>query len=138
MSSVEKHPHIERPTIEQLTDLLENKTPAMRELYINTHRLILETLPDINYSVDCKDAMLGYGARQYGYDGWGMAALAAHSKWVTLMFMHGVNLKDPDNLLEGAGKNMRHVKIHSSEQFMEKHSALKAFIIAASKINQKA
>ena len=138
MTQEKKHPHIERPTIEELAGLLESKTPAIRELYLNTHQLVLDTLPDVIYSVDCKDAMLGYGARQYGYDGWGIAALAAHSKWVTLMFMHGVELEDPGNLLEGAGKVMRHVKIHSSGQFEEIRSALRTFIEAASKLNQQA
>jgi len=136
MSPEKKHPHIERPSLEQLTGLLENKTPTMRELYLSTHQLVLETLPDVTYSVDCKDGMLGYGARQYGYDGWGMAALAAHSKWVSLMFMLGADLEDPDQLLEGTGNKMRHVKIHSPEQFAEKRSALRALIENASKIKQ--
>lgn len=89
----------------------------MRELYLDIKRLVLETLPDVKYSVDCKDSMLVYGARQYGYSGWGMAALSAHSKWVSLMFMLGVDLEDPDRLLESTGKKMRHEKIHSPEQF---------------------
>lgn len=138
MSPEKKHLHIERPSLEQLASLLENKTPAMRKIYLETHRLILETLPDVVYSVDCEDGMLGYGARQYGYDGWGMAALSAHSKWVTLMFMLGVDLDDPEKLLEGSGKKMRHIKIHSPEQFKEIRSALLTLIEAASKLKQQA
>jgi hypothetical protein len=136
MTPVEKHPHIEQPTIEQLTGLLKDNAPAIRELYLNTHQLVLDTLPDVIYSVDCKDSMLGYGARQYGYDGWGMAALAAHSKWVSLMFMLGADLEDPGKLLEGTGKKMRHVKIHSPEQLNEKRGILQALVKAASKLNQ--
>jgi len=136
MSPEKKHPHIERPSIEQLASLLEDKTPAMRELYLDVHRLMLEILPRVIYSVDCKDGMLGYGARQYGYDGWGMTALAAHNKWVSLMFMLGADLEDPGRLLEGTGKKMRHVKIHSPEQFAEKRSALRALIENAAKLNQ--
>ena len=138
MSPEKKHPHIERPSIEQLTSLFENKSPVMREIYLDIHRLVLKTLPDVIYSVDLKDGMLGYGARQYGYDGWGMAALAAHSKWVSLMFMLGTDLEDPEGLLEGSGKKMRHVKIHTPEHFNERRSALQALIEAASKLNQEA
>ena len=69
MSPEEKHPHIERPTVDQLTSLLENKAPALHELYLDTHQLVLDTLPDLTYSVDCKDGMLGCGAKQYGYNG---------------------------------------------------------------------
>jgi hypothetical protein len=136
MSQEEKHPHIERPSVEQLFILLENKTPAVRELYLETHHLMLEVLPDVNYSVDCKDGMLGYGVRQYGYDGWGMAALSAHNKWASLIFMRGADLEDPDRLLEGTGKKMRHVKIHSPGHFEERRAALRSLIEAASKLNQ--
>ena len=138
MSQGKKHPHIERPSIEQLTSLLENKSPALRGIYLDIHRLVLETLPGVAYSVDCKDGMLSYGAKQFGYDGWGMAALSAHSKWVTFMFMRGVDLDDPEKLLEGSGKKMRHVKIHSPEQFKENRSALLTLIEAASKLKQQA
>lgn len=137
MSPEEKHPHIDRPSVEQLASLLKNKASAMCELYLDTHQLVLDTLPDVIYSVDCKDGMLGYSAKQYGYNGWGMAALSAHSKWVSLMFMRGVDLEDPEKLLEGTGKKIRHVKIHSPEQFERKRSALQALIEAASKLNQE-
>lgn len=38
------------------------------------------------------------------------------AKYVNLGFWHGVSLLDPANLLEGAGKKMRHVKVHSLEK----------------------
>lgn len=133
MSSSQKHPHIEWPSAEQIISVLRNKTPMIRQLYLDTHMLILETLPNVAYSIDCQDGQMGYGARQYGYDGWGMAALSAHSKWVSLVFMRGTDLEDPDGLLEGTGKNVRHVKLHSPEQAKERRSVLIALIKAASK-----
>ncbi len=135
MSSSKKHPHIEMPSEEQLTGLLQSKTPMVHQLYLDTHQLMLEILPDLVYSVDCKDGQMGYGARQYGYNGWGMAALSAHSKWASLIFMRGADLEDPDRLLEGTGKNMRHVKLRSPEQAEERRSALRSLIVAASKLN---
>ncbi len=137
MSPEKKHPHIERPSIEQLASLLENKSPAMREIYLDIHRLVLETLPGVAYSVDCKDSMLGYGAKQFGYDGWGMAALSAHSKWVTFMFMRGVDLEDPEKLLEGTGKSMRHIKVNSLGQSQKNRKVLQVLIETASKLNQE-
>ncbi len=104
ISSKEKHPHIESPSVEQLAGVLQSNTPMVRQLYLNTHLLVLETLPDTVYSVDCQDGQVGYGARQYGYNGWGMAALSAHNKWVSLVFMRGADLEDSDRLLEGNGK----------------------------------
>ncbi|MDX1418347.1 MAG: DUF1801 domain-containing protein [Rubricoccaceae bacterium] len=37
--------------------------------------------------------------------------LAAQRAYATLGFCNGAHLDDPDRLLEGSGKNMRHVKI---------------------------
>jgi hypothetical protein len=135
MSSQEKHPHIENASDEQLSRLLETKAPVVRQLYLDTHRLVVETLPDVAYATDLKDGMTGYGARQYGYDGWGLAALAAHTQWVSLMFMRGAAIADPDGLLEGAGKQMRHVKLRSPEQLEQQRRALRRLIEAAASLN---
>lgn len=41
------------------------------------------------------------------------AYIAPQSDYVNLGFYHGVALKDPTGLLEGAGKRLRHIKIKS-------------------------
>jgi hypothetical protein len=135
MSTPEKHPHIDAATDAQIAELLQGKTPAMRELYLDTHRLVLETLPDVAYSIDAKDGVTGYGARQYGYSGWGMLALAAHARWVSLMFMRGAELEDSDGLLEGTGKQMRHVKLRSAEHLEQRRDGLRRLIQAAARLN---
>jgi hypothetical protein len=38
-----------------------------------------------------------------------------HSKHVNLGFFQGVHLEDPDGLLEGTGKKLRHVKLKKVE-----------------------
>ena len=37
--------------------------------------------------------------------------VAPKTKWVNLGFWHGVDLPDPDGLMEGTGKRLRHVKL---------------------------
>lgn len=113
--STAKHPHIEMASEEQIVGLLQAKDPLLCQVYLETHRLVLETLPDVNYSTDCKDGETGYGIRQYGYDGWGMAALISYTRWNSLTFLHGADLADPTGLLEGT-KRMRHVRPQSLEQ----------------------
>ena len=48
-----------------------------------------------------------------------MAALVCFilpaKNWVSLGFTHGVSLPDPTHLLEGTGKNLRHVKLKKVE-----------------------
>jgi hypothetical protein len=42
------------------------------------------------------------------------AYIAVHSAHINLGFYQGASLKDPQKLLEGTGKNLRHVKITSA------------------------
>ena len=41
------------------------------------------------------------------------AYIMPHKAHVNLGFYHGVNVPDPQNLLEGTGKKLRHIKLHS-------------------------
>ena len=41
------------------------------------------------------------------------AYIGVYPRYVNLGFYHGASLPDPDGLLEGAGKQLRHVKVHS-------------------------
>jgi hypothetical protein len=42
ISSLEKHPHMEHASDEQLPSLLEAKAPVVRQLYLDTHRLVVD------------------------------------------------------------------------------------------------
>ncbi len=126
-----KHPHADGASTAQLADLLDGHDPAVRDTYLALHALILDVLPDVAHSTDLTDAMTGYGRRQYGYDGWGMTALGANRRWASLMFMRGAHLPDPAGILEGTGKNMRHVKVRSLEQLEERREAIRALLETA-------
>lgn len=134
--SYEKHPHVDGASEEQLLALLEERTPELRQVWLEIHRLMLETLPDVKYSTDMKDGVTGYGARQYGYDGWGLGAVGAHKNWVSLMLFRGAHLDDPLGLLEGTGKNMRHVKVRSLEQLEERRDGMRELIEQAARHNE--
>jgi hypothetical protein len=122
-------PQRDRPSISVIKRLLADKDPALQKLYLGVHALVLKTLPDVHYTIDLKDGMIGYGARQYGASGWGIAALACHSRWVSLGFLRGAELGDPSKILEGTGKKVRHVKLHSAEEFEERRRAVRALIL---------
>jgi hypothetical protein len=130
------HPHIETPSLDALSRVIESKHPVHRELYLDTHRLVVESIEGILYSVDCEDGVIGYGARQFGYDGWGMAALAPYAKWVSLGFLKGAALDDPDGLLEGTGALVRHMKLRSTEELTARREPIRWLLEAAARINQ--
>ena len=42
-----------------------------------------------------------------------VCAIAAHTDHTNLEFYRGTSLRDPQHLLEGTGKNLRHVKVYA-------------------------
>lgn len=54
---------------------------------------------------------------------------------VTLGFHHGTSLEDPRGLLEGTGKNLRHVKLRVAEDLDQK--GLKNLVRAAARFRSK-
>lgn len=128
------HPHIERPSDAELAELIAARPEAVRETYLALHRLLLDAVPEVEASVDTVDAQIGYGAHQFGYNGWGMAAISPHAKWVTFHLMGGARLPDPDGLLQG-GTAMRHVKLQSPAQVAELEAPLRAWLAAARQLN---
>lgn len=55
-----------------------------------------------------------------------------YAKHVSLEFTHGVHLADPDNILEGAGKQRRHIKLKNTHDLTAKRC--KDFLKQASKL----
>ena len=54
---------------------------------------------------------------------------------VTFGFLRGTSLPDPAGLLEGTGKNLRHVKLRTAEDLQE--PAVRKLIEAAARLNKK-
>ena len=56
-------------------------------------------------------------------------SVAGYPKWVTLFFLDGASLDDPQGLLEGDGKQVRGLRVHGPETFDE--PAVQALIAQA-------
>ena len=142
MSKETKHPHKENPSIEEIREVLESasatKDSEVKDVYLAVHTVMLKALPDLRFSMDMKDGKMGYGAKQYGYDGWGIAGLVAHGKWVNLHFMRGAELekKASSKALEGKGKQLRHMKFKSTEDVEKKEKILQELLEQASIFNE--
>lgn len=54
---------------------------------------------------------------------------------ITLGFIRGTSLPDPEGLLEGTGKNLRHVKIKSADDL--KRKGLRELLKSAAALNAK-
>lgn len=62
---------------------------------------------------------LKWGVPNYTKGG-AICALRAGNGYIALQFYDGTSLDDPDSLLEGSGKKMRHIKVWSKTEIIER------------------
>jgi hypothetical protein len=69
--------------------------------------------PDAIEQVDAADGLIAFGhsLKLRGL----LFAIVPHASWVNLQLADGAQLPDPDGLIEGTGKRVRHVKVRSVE-----------------------
>ncbi len=114
--------------MDEIDQLIKNNSVEAQQLVYDLRKLIRRLVPQ---------------AKEKIYKGWGVIdyqlgnkrdfiSIGPQKKYANLYFMHGVDLPDPGHLLEGSGKNMRHVKIRTAEDL--KRKTLHALISKASKL----
>ncbi|HEX2837039.1 MAG TPA: DUF1801 domain-containing protein [Phycisphaerales bacterium] len=81
------------------------------------------------------DAKVSWGHASYVVDGHDLFAIGECKDRVNLYVGNGTSVPDPDGVLEGIGKTMRHVKVRSVEQAESRQvsAILKASLAAAKK-----
>jgi hypothetical protein len=96
-------------------DLLDITEEPLQPIMLALREMILAIDPDA-----CEVVRLGDRAATYGVGPKkmieGYTYILPYKSWVNLGFYRGAILEDPNNLLEGTGKNMRHIKIRSLEE----------------------
>src|SRR5260221_2004769 len=88
---------------------LKTYDPEIRKIVLKARQLVLECFPDAIEQIDLSDKLLGYGFDN-GYKG-AVCALIPYTVHVNLIFSQGAQLPDPKGLLEGTGKQARHIKL---------------------------
>ena len=109
-------------------ELLEMGPEELRPIMIQLRELILDIDPDSTEVVRLGDraATFGVGPKKMSE---GYAYIMPHKKWINLGFYKGATLPDPEGLMEGTGKSLRHVKIRSID--MGSSPAIRDLLIAA-------
>jgi hypothetical protein len=92
---------------------LKGYPPPVREIAVKAREVILSVMPDATEKVypGWKVIQYGTGADMKAV----FAAISPQRERVNLGLANGVDLEDPDGLLEGDGKAIRHVKLTSLE-----------------------
>jgi len=95
-----------------LLDLLKPYDRGIQELTIGLRQLVLEELaPCCEYIVEVYIISLLYGPTYRMKDG--ICYIGVIRDHVNLGFIRGSELADPQRILEGTGKQMRHIKIRN-------------------------
>lgn len=107
---------------------VRNENPALRKVVSGLRRMVRATVPGTRMTVNS----------------WGIPTFEATDPFcfymvgknhVTFGFHYGTSLSDPESLLEGTGKNLRHVKLRSVEDL--ERPALKKMVVEASRLTGK-
>lgn len=94
-------------------DLLRIAEESQRATLTRLRETILSIHPEATEVVRLGDraATYGLGPKKMSE---GYVYLMPQSAWINLGFYQGAGLPDPDGLLEGTGKKLRHVKIRDA------------------------
>lgn len=86
--------------------------PGLRHTAAELRRLVLDACPDFTESIK-------WGNPVYELSG-KVCYLGATKAYVSLGFFNGAALHDPDGIIEGTGKKMRHVKVRDLNETARK------------------
>lgn len=90
-------------------DWLEGVEPRLRPMALGLRRMFLEAEPDLRESIKWGNPCFEKKLRVFYLASQG-------DRYVTLGLWQGALLQDPEGLIEGTGKRMRHVKIRGEEE----------------------
>ena len=93
-------------------DWLEGVEPRLRPLATELRRMFLEAAPDLRESIKWGNPCFEKKLRVFYIASQG-------DRYVTLGLWQGAMIPNPEGLIEGTGKRMRHVKIRSAEELEE-------------------
>lgn len=112
----------------QLLDLLVSCSPGVTHLALALRELVLTEAPEaeeVLYSVYAEVIVFKFSGLKRG----AFCYIAAYSNHVNLGFYHGAELPDPQGVLTGTGKQMRHIRFDSPEDLH--HSYFRGYIRSA-------
>jgi hypothetical protein len=98
----------------ELLEYLRRYDPAIGDLTLTVREFVLrETAPPHEYVLNVSYTVaMGYGPTERMGDT--VCMIGAYSAHVNLGFNQGAELEDPQGLLQGTGKKIRHVKIKTA------------------------
>ena len=93
-------------------EAIAKASPEIRKLASATRALLADVMPGVTEVPWVTQGTIGYGvgpkkmSEHFCY-------IMPHKKHVNLGFFYGADLEDPEGMLEGSGKALRHVKLRT-------------------------
>jgi hypothetical protein len=114
---------------QQIDRFLAKYTPELRREASAGRAALRELMPTaVELVYDNYNALVfGFGPSERASEA--IVSLALYPRYVTLFFLYGVGLPDPESLLVGAGKQVRSIRLESSRDLAK--PAVRALIEAA-------
>ena len=117
--------HIAKARIEKAARTTD---PKLQEIIRGLRELVQEVVPEITETVN------PWGIPTFELNG-PMCYFMVAAKHITFGFPRGTSLTDPKGLLEGTGKNMRHVKLRKAEDL--RRDGLRELVEEAARLNRE-
>jgi hypothetical protein len=107
---------------------VQRRNAKLKPLADQLRQLVKRTVPE------SREAINPWGIPTFDFDG-PLCLMMVGKYHVTLGFPRGTSLTDPMALLEGTGKNLRHVKLKEAEQLRDPN--LRRLILEAAALNRE-
>lgn len=110
-------------------EVIAAASPELQEIARAMRALIADVMPGVTEVPWAKQKTVGYGvgpkkmSEHFCY-------IAPQKRYVNLGFFYGADLPDPEGLLEGSGKVLRHIKVRSMATLEQ--PAVRSLVEAAS------
>ena len=99
------------PQNQQITNYIQQASPEQVEILEIVRDLIHKTIPEVQENIKWKMPVFAK-TKDFAY-------FRFSKKHVTLGFYNVDKIEDPNNILEGEGNTLKHIKLRSSEDINE-------------------
>jgi hypothetical protein len=96
---------------EQMDDYIHSFAPELQAIIRTLRGIAKKSMPDAHEMI--YHGAIGYSSGTSAFDRF--CYIAPQKNYVNLGFFFGTHLDDPQHLLVGEGKRMRHIKVRSRE-----------------------
>ena len=113
----------------EIAKVLEGWPDEACDLALELRDFVLKTAPEVAEKVAFHSLCYYKPGQPYGVIGGNVCMIGMRGDCLTLSFIHGAFLPDPDKLLQGKGKASRHIEVGQQNDI--KRQAFKKLIRAA-------